>query len=124
MLFNLPPEALVLLIPSLVFALSFHEFAHAWMAAKCGDYTATRMGRNTLNPMAHLDLFGSIMILFVGFGWAKPVPVDSRQLREPRKDMMKIAAAGPASNIILAIFGGLILRLLNGTGLLTDTILI
>ena len=65
------------------------------MAAKCGDYTATRMGRNTLNPMAHLDLFGSIMILFVGFGWAKPVPVDGRQLmREPRKDMMKIAAAG------------------------------
>ncbi len=124
MLFNLPPEALVLLIPSLIFALSFHEFAHAWMAAKCGDFTATRMGRTTLNPMAHLDLFGSIMILFVGFGWAKPVPVDSRQLREPRKDMMKIAAAGPASNILLALIGGLILRLLNGTDLLTDTVLI
>ena len=92
MLFNLPPEALVLLIPSLVFALSFHEFAHAWMASKCGDNTAARMGRLTLNPMAHLDVMGSMMILFVGFGWAKPVPVDGRNLENPRVDMMKVAA--------------------------------
>ena len=124
MLFRLPLEALVLLIPTLVFALSFHEFAHAWMAAKCGDNTAARMGRLTLNPMAHLDVIGSLMILFAGFGWAKPVPVDSRLLRNPRTDMMKVAAAGPASNILLAMVSGMVLRFLNGTGLLTEIILI
>ena len=107
-----------------MFALSFHEFAHAWMAAKCGDNTAARMGRLTLNPLAHLDMMGSIMILFVGFGWAKPVPVDGRNLRNPRIDMMKVAAAGPASNLLLAMVAGMLLRLLNGTGLLTDSIFI
>ena len=104
-----------------MFALSFHEFAHAWMASKCGDNTAARMGRLTLNPMAHLDVMGSLMILFVGFGWAKPVPVDSRNLRDPRKDMMKVAAAGPISNLLLAMLAGMALRLLGGTNFLLDT---
>ena len=90
-----------------MFALSFHEFAHAWMASKCGDNTAARMGRLTLNPMAHLDVMGSMMILFVGFGWAKPVPVDGRNLRNPRVDMMKVAAAGPLSNLLLAMISGI-----------------
>ena len=98
-----------------MFALSFHEFAHAWMASRCGDNTAARMGRLTLNPMAHLDTMGSLMILFVGFGWAKPVPVDGRLLRNPRVDMMKVAAAGPVSNLILAMIAGMILRFLNVT---------
>ena len=71
MLFRLSPETLILLIPTLMFALSFHEFAHAWMATKCGDNTAARMGRLTLNPMAHLDVMGSLMILFVGLGWCQ-----------------------------------------------------
>ena len=93
-----------------MFALSFHEFAHAWMAEKCGDSTAARMGRLTLNPMAHLDMMGSLMILFVGFGWAKPVPVDGRNLRNPRTDMMKVAAAGPIANLLLALVGGLFIR--------------
>ena len=124
MLFRLTLEALVLLIPTLMFALSFHEFAPAWMAAKCGDTTAARMGRLSLNPLAHLDMMGSLMILFVGFGWAKPVPVDTRFLQNPRTDMMKVAAAGPAANLILALIGGLILRFLNGTGLLPDSIFI
>ena len=104
-----------------MFALSFHEFAHAWMASKCGDNTAAKMGRLTLNPMAHLDVMGSLMILFVGFGWAKPVPVDSRNLRDPRKDMMKVAAAGPLSNLLLAMLAGMAWRLLGGTNLLLDT---
>ena len=107
-----------------MFALSFHEFAHAWMAEKCGDSTAARMGRLTLNPMAHLDMMGSLMILFVGFGWAKPVPVDGRNLRNPRTDMMKVAAAGPVSNLLLAMVAGMVLRFMNGTGLLTDSIII
>ena len=105
-----------------MFALSFHEFAHAWMASKCGDNTAARMGRLTLNPMAHLDVMGSMMILFVGFGWAKPVPVDGRYLKNPRVDMMKVAAAGPLSNLLLAMLAGMVFRLLNGTGLLSESI--
>lgn len=105
-----------------MFALSFHEFAHAWMASKCGDNTAARMGRLTLNPMAHLDVMGSMMILFVGFGWAKPVPVDGKNLKNPRVDMMKVAAAGPLSNLLLAMLAGMLFRLLNGTGLLSESI--
>lgn len=124
MLFRLDPQALVLLIPALIFALSFHEYAHAWMANRLGDNTAARMGRLTLNPMAHLDPMGSMMILFVGFGWAKPVPVDPRFLGNPRTDMMKVAAAGPLANFILAFCGGMILRSLNGSGLLNEAILI
>ena len=110
MLFRLPPEVLVLLIPVLLFALVFHEFSHAWVANKLGDPTARYAGRLTLNPMAHLDPFGGLMILFVGFGWAKPVPVDIRYLSNPRVDMMKIAFAGPASNLLLAFIAGTILR--------------
>ena len=110
MLFRLPPEVLVLLIPVLLFALVFHEFAHGWVANKLGDPTAKYAGRLTLNPIAHLDMFGSLMILFVGFGWAKPVPVDSRYLANPRTDMMKIAFAGPAANLLLAFVTGMLIR--------------
>ena len=122
MLFRMPMEALVLLIPALLFALSFHEFAHAWMAHRLGDNTAARMGRLTLNPLNHLDPMGSMMILFVGFGWAKPVPVDSRNLYHPRTDMMKIAFAGPASNLLLDLVSGLLIRFLDGTPFMTQTI--
>jgi Zn-dependent protease len=111
MLFRIPIEVLILLIPVLVFALVFHEFSHAWVANKLGDPTARYSGRLTLNPLAHLDPFGSLMILFVGFGWAKPVPVDSRYLSNPRVDMMKIAFAGPAANLLLAFVGGTIIRM-------------
>ena len=105
-----------------MFALSFHEYAHAWMASKCGDQTAARMGRLTLNPTAHLDPMGSLMILFVGFGWAKPVPVDGRNLKNPRVDMMKVAAAGPLSNLLLAMLSGILLRSLNNFQILNDSI--
>ena len=116
MLFRLPPEVLALLIPVLLFALVFHEFAHGWVANKLGDPTAKYAGRLTLNPMAHLDMFGSLMILFVGFGWAKPVPVDSRYLANPRKDMMKIAFAGPAANLLLAFIAGILIRITGNLG--------
>ena len=119
MLFRLSPEVLILLIPVLVFALVFHEFSHAWVANQLGDPTAKYAGRLTLNPLAHLDIFGSLMILFVGFGWAKPVPVDSRHLGNPRTDMMKIAFAGPASNLLLALISGTIIRATGYMGALT-----
>ena len=124
MLFRLPPEVLVLLIPVLLFALVFHEFSHGWVANRLGDPTAKNQGRLTLNPIAHLDPFGSMMILFVGFGWAKPVPVDSRYLANPRKDMMKIAFAGPASNLFLALIGGILIRFVGYTGSLTSMLIL
>ena len=91
------------LAPGFIFGLTFHEFSHAAVASRLGDPTARNMGRLTLNPLAHLDVIGSLMLVFVGFGWAKPVPVDANYLRSPRRDMALIAMAGPVANIILAI---------------------
>ena len=119
---NIDPQIIVLLIPALVFSLSFHEFAHAWMAYRLGDSTAARMGRLTLNPMSHLDPIGSLALLLMGFGWAKPVPVDARYLENPRWDMVKVAAAGPISNIILAIIAALVLRLLIDSDFLSNSV--
>ena len=119
---NIEAQIIILLVPALVFSLSFHEFAHAWMAYRLGDNTAARLGRLTLNPMSHLDPLGSLALLLMGFGWAKPVPVDSRYLENPKQDMVKVAAAGPISNIILAVVAALALRLLFSTDLLTDNI--
>ena len=123
MIFNsIEPQIIILLIPALVFSLSFHEFAHAWMAYRLGDNTAARLGRLTLNPMSHLDPIGSLALFLMGFGWAKPVPVDSRYLENPEYDMVKVAAAGPISNIILAVVAAVALRLLFSTDLLTENI--
>ena len=119
---NIDSQIIVLLILALVFSLSFHEFAHAWMAYRLGDSTAARMGRLTLNPMSHLDPIGSLALLLMGFGWAKPVPVDPRYLKNPRMDMVKVAAAGPISNIILAIIAAFVLRLLFDTDLLSNSV--
>jgi len=102
---------LLQLIPPLLFALTVHEFSHAYIAYRLGDPTARMMGRLTLNPIAHLDPIGSILFLLPPhFGWAKPVPVDARYLAHPRRDMMWIALAGPVSNVILAALFGTLLR--------------
>jgi len=125
MLFRLYPDhldVLIILLPSLVFSLCFHEFSHGYIAYRLGDQTAARNGRLTLNPIAHLDPIGSLMILFVGFGWAKPVPVNPFNFLNPRVDMMKVAFAGPASNIILALVSGLIMRLINFLGVIQSEI--
>jgi len=117
MLFRLYPdhlEVLIILIPVLIFALCFHEFSHALVAYYLGDDTAKRQGRLTLNPLAHLDPIGSLMILLVGFGWAKPVPVNPLNLNDRYTGMIKVAFAGPASNLLLAFIGGCIVRLING----------
>ena len=117
MLLRLPMEVLIILLPILIFSLCFHEFSHGYIAYKLGDHTAARNGRLTLNPLAHLDPIGSLMILFVGFGWAKPVPVNPVNFADPRLDMMKVAFAGPASNLLLAFTGGLMMRLVNIAGI-------
>src|SRR5574338_471393 len=114
-LFSLSYKAL-----PLGFAMVLHEYAHGWVANTCGDSTAKLRGRLTMNPLAHIDPFGTIVVPLIGlmlpgsvlFGWAKPVPVDPRNLREPRRDMALVAAAGPAMNFALALVSAALLSLL------------
>src|SRR5210317_879571 len=96
-------QSLLLIAPPILLALTFHEFAHAYVAHRCGDDTAQQSGRLSLNPLRHLDPLGTIMIFLVQFGWAKPVPVNPYNLRNPKKDMLWISAAGPLANILLAL---------------------
>jgi Zn-dependent protease len=84
-------------------SLTFHEAAHAWTAFRLGDSTAADEGRLTLNPLAHFDIMGTLMIIFAPIGWAKPVPVNPRNFKNPGRDMSLVALAGPASNIVLAL---------------------
>ncbi|HNW34217.1 MAG TPA: site-2 protease family protein [Candidatus Ozemobacteraceae bacterium] len=93
-------------IPVILISLTFHEWGHAAMAVFLGDTTPARMGRLSLNPMRHLELFGTLMLLFTSFGWAKPVPVDPSNFRIPGRAMMAVSLAGPALNLFLAFCGG------------------
>jgi Zn-dependent protease len=108
-------QKLLIIAPPILLALSFHEYAHAYIANKFGDDTAKQSGRLTLNPLAHLDPIGTIMIFLVHFGWAKPVPVNSYRLRNPKRDMLWISAAGPLANMILALISGILLRFIFAT---------
>jgi Zn-dependent protease len=101
---------LLLIAPPILLALTFHEYAHAYVANKFGDDTAKQSGRLTMNPLSHLDPLGTIMIFIVHFGWAKPVPVNPYRLRNPKKDMLWISAAGPLANMLLALLSGMALR--------------
>jgi Zn-dependent protease len=105
------PTSLILIVPAILLALTVHEWAHAWTANRLGDPTARLMGRLTLNPLAHLDPVGTILILLTWFGWARPVPVDTRHLRRPKRDLFWIASAGPISNLAQALLLGTVLRL-------------
>ena len=106
-------NVMILLIPVVLFSLSVHEFSHGMVAYRLGDPTAYHAGRLTLNPLSHLDPVGTLMLFLVHFGWAKPVPVDPRFFKNPRRDMLWVALAGPASNMVLAIISGLIIRAMN-----------
>ncbi|MEA1980874.1 MAG: site-2 protease family protein [candidate division Zixibacteria bacterium] len=103
----------IIAAPAILFALTVHEYFHAWTALRFGDPTARDMGRLTLNPMAHLSLMGTLMMFLSGFrfGWAKPVPVNPMNLDNPRKADIWISAAGPLSNLGLAFIFGTIFRL-------------
>ena len=111
---------IILVVPALLIAASFHEFAHGWVADRLGDPTARHMGRLNLNPIRHIDPFGSILLPLLLvlsqsgflFGWAKPVPVNSFNLNHPKSGMAWVAAAGPISNFSLAFSGALFLKLL------------
>ncbi len=104
-----------LLILALIASLSFHEFGHALVAKLYGDDTAERAGRLTLNPVAHIDVFGLLMVVMVGFGYAKPVPTDPRNFRSRRADLW-VAAAGPGMNLLLALVVWNAFLLLRTTG--------
>ena len=101
-----------LLALPLLLALTLHELAHGWVAEKLGDGTARDAGRLTINPLKHLDLMGTLVFVVTQLvGWAKPVPVDPRNFRNPKKDMAIVAAAGPLVNIIIAIVSAILFRL-------------
>ena len=112
--FNDPKGMLIfflLAFPGRILALSLHEFAHAWTAHRCGDDTAKMMGRLTVNPLKHLDPLGTLLMLVVGFGWARPVPVNPRNYRNYRRDDLKVSVAGVTMNLMLFALG-LVLMLL------------
>lgn len=110
---------LVVIAPAALIAITFHEAAHGFVAYRKGDPTAKMLGRLTLNPLAHIDLFGTVILpalffFLTGFifGYAKPVPVNFLNLHRPKKDMIWVAAAGPGTNLALALLSGLLLRIL------------
>lgn len=112
-------QRIVVWILPVIFAITVHEVAHGWVAKKYGDNTASALGRLTLNPIKHIDLLGTIilpgLLLITGtgfiFGWAKPVPVDPRHFKNPRRDMAIVALAGPVANLLMAVGWALIARL-------------
>ncbi len=111
------PESIVkilLVVPPVLIALTVHEFAHGWVAWRLGDPTAKDRGRLTLNPIAHLDPLGTLLLIFFYFGWAKPVPVNPYNFQNPRIGMVWVAIAGPAANILLATGVGLLMQFLLG----------
>lgn len=117
MLFLQSPDVLIAILLILFVSLPFHEFSHALAAYRLGDSTAKYMGRLTLNPLAHLDPFGALLILLVGFGWAKPTPYNPYNVRGGKTGEVIIAIAGPISNLVLAIAAALPLRYIYATGM-------
>ena len=111
MLLSLPPQVLIILTFCLILALTFHEFGHAYTAHLCGDDTAKAAGRMSLNPLVHLDFFGSLMVLIVGFGYARPVPFNQNNYRVRNADFY-IASAGPLMNLLLGIIGAFLYGIL------------
>jgi Zn-dependent protease len=111
---DLTQELLNLLpaVPAILWAISFHEFCHAWVAYRLGDPTAREYGRLTLNPLAHFDVWGLVCMFLFKFGWAKPVPIDTRNFRKPRRDIVLVSLAGVTGNIITALVAGLLIRML------------
>lgn len=117
--------SIILALPVLLMAIVIHEVSHGFVAYKLGDSTAKMAGRLTLNPLAHIDLFGTILLpallIFINspilFGWAKPVPVNFYALKNPKRDSIYVALAGPVSNVLMALFFTLLFWLIHFTGL-------
>lgn len=106
---------IALSLPAIIIGLTFHEYAHGWVAYRLGDSTAEAHGRLTINPVAHVDPLGFIMLLLAGFGWAKPVPVNPYNFKgDIKKGMMLVSLAGPATNFILAIASAVVWGMFAG----------
>ncbi|HTM26490.1 MAG TPA: site-2 protease family protein [Vicinamibacterales bacterium] len=122
---NIDPLAAVIGFGVLLISLTIHEAAHAWTADRLGDPTARMLGRVSLNPLVHMDPIGTLLLPLIAafshlplIGWAKPVPVATRNLRHPRRDFMLVAAAGPISNLLQAVVAAVLLRVSPVTGVL------
>lgn len=103
---------IILLAPPILLALTLHEYAHGYVAYRFGDPTAKAAGRLTLNPISHLDPIGTLAFFLINIGWAKPVPVNGAYFKNPKKDMLWVALAGPVTNLILAIVSAIVAKLL------------
>ncbi len=128
-LFSVAPLLAIVWVLAILVSLTIHEFSHALIGRLCGDTTAEREGRLTLNPLAHIDPMGFLLLLMAGFGWAKPVPFNPYQLRNPLRDSVLIAFAGPASNLLLAglcglLYHGLIGPVVSPTSMLSAFLLL
>lgn len=123
-LFNL--QNILIGVPTTLLALTIHEFAHGWVSEKLGDPTPRYQGRLTLNPMAHLDLFGTLLMVLTGFGWAKPVQINPNYYKNRTKGMALVAAAGPIANFLLAfagiLVGSIILLIMSSLGASYETV--
>ncbi|WP_394547715.1 site-2 protease family protein [Priestia aryabhattai] len=109
-------------VMTLIVAFTLHEFAHAYVAYLFGDHTAKKQGRLTLSPLAHLDPFGTLLLIIAGFGWAKPVPVNRYFFKKPRLAGILVSIAGPFSNLLLAFIGLLIYYLMNNAAVDNDAL--
>ena len=105
-------QEILILAPPVLFALTVHEFAHGYVAYQLGDPTASNLGRLTLNPLKHLDPMGVICFFLIKIGWAKPIPVDFRYFKNPRRDLLWVSLAGPGINFFLAVASALVVKIL------------
>jgi Zn-dependent protease len=115
-LFFNDPAAIVGILVALVVGLTFHEASHAFVADQLGDHRPRALGRVSLNPARHIDPMGALMLVIVGFGWAKPVPVNVYALRPGRRGMSLVAAAGPLANVVVALLAAVVFRALDAAG--------
>lgn len=107
-------QKMALFLPPILFAVTVHEVAHGWMAYRLGDPTAKMAGRLTLNPLKHLDFLGTLVFFLTqAIGWAKPVPIDPRYFKLPRRDMILVSLAGPCSNLLIASISALLMRIIG-----------
>jgi Zn-dependent protease len=114
----------LIMLPGILLAISIHEFSHGFVAVKLGDNTPKIQGRMTLNPLKHIDPLGFMCLLLVGFGWAKPVMIDSRNFKNPRRDDFLVSIAGPASNFVMASIFVVIMKLVDTFLPVTDTTMV
>jgi len=117
-------DKIIYWVPAILIALSLHEFAHGWASYMLGDPTPKSQGRLSINPFQHLDLTGTLLLFFAGFGWAKPVQVDSRYYENPKSDMVKVALAGPIMNFVVAFISLLLIGIFDKANVTINSLIL